>query len=219
MIDDVDWSWAWDESGDGTGRFEFEMVPGAYCGGIEARGMKGSTVVFTEGDYVLKGWQAIEPPLVFDPDDEPPNEFDIRANIHIEAFNVAFYLADEYIQINWGGGANTGDIALVGRQDVDDPLHGFLFFADPSSLGPHQLRGGPAGGFEGILYFPESEVVFKGTSDSDLAQDDGSGLCSILIADTLYFNGTTAFNASADGCGGGFEIPPVGAKLVLRLVH
>ncbi len=70
------------------------------------------------------------------------------------------------------------------------------------------------------MYFPEGDVVFKGTADSDLAQADGVGICSILIADTIYFNGTTAFNASADGCGAsGFEIPPVGAQLVLRLVH
>ena len=67
---------------------------------------------------------------------------------------------------------------------------------------------------------PESDVVFKGIADSGLGQADGTGICSILIADTIYFNGTTAFNASSDGCGlGGFEIPPVGAQLVLRLIH
>ncbi len=98
-------------------------------------------------------------------------------------------------------------------------MNGFLFYADLSNEGPHQFRGTPAGGYQGIMYFPESEVVFKGTADSDLAQADGIGICTILITDTVYFNGTTAFNASADGCGGGFEIPPVGAELVMRMVH
>ncbi len=160
----------------------------------------------------MKGKEAVDPPITGGPN---PNEFDIRASVDIEGFNVAFYLADEYIEVNWGGEA---DVAFIGRQDVDDPLNGFVFYADPSNLGPHQFRGTPAGGYQGILYLPDSEVVFKGTADSSLAQADGSGLCTLLISDTIYFNGTTSFNASNDGCGA-FGIPPPGAKLVIRLVH
>ncbi len=201
--------WTWNEA---NLRWEFNMVPGAYCGGIEARG--NGTVVFADGDYILKGKEAVDPPINGGPN---PNEFDLRASVAVEGFNVAFYLADEYIEINWGGSA---DVAFTGRQYDSDPMNGFLFYADPSNEGPHQFRGTPAGGYHGIMYLPESDVVFKGTADSDLAQADGVGICSILIADTIYFNGTTAFNASSDGCGaGGFEIPPVGAQLVLRLVH
>jgi hypothetical protein len=208
VTDFGDWSWNIVEQ-----RFEFIMEPGAYCGGMEVRGS--GTLVFVDGDYVLKGKEAAG--IFTGPE---ANEFDVRAKVSIEGFNVAFYLADEYIEINWGGtaGAGTADVTLTGRQDVDDPLNGFLFYADPSNLGPHQFRGTPAGGYQGILYLPESEVVFKGTADSGLAQDDGTGLCTILISDTVYFNGTTAFNATTDGCGA-FGIPPPGAKLVLRLVH
>jgi hypothetical protein len=144
------------------------------------------------------------------------NEFNLRANTAIEALDVAFYLADEYVEINWGGSAQTD---MIGRQETGDPMNGFLFYADPSNVGTHQFRGTPAGGYQWIMYFPEADVVFKGTADSDLAQADGVGICSILIADTFYFNGTTAFNASSNGCGDDFEIPPVGAQLVLRLVH
>ncbi len=185
------------------------MAPGAYCGGFSFRG--NGTIVFEEGDYVMKGKEAAG--ITNGP---PANEFNLRANTAIEALDVAFYLADEHIEINWGGSAQTD---MIGRQEPGDPMNGFLFYADPSNEGPHQFRGTPAGGYQGIMYFPESEVVFKGTADSDLEQADGEGLCSILISDTIYFNGTTAFNASADGCGDGFEIPPVGAQLVLRLVH
>jgi hypothetical protein len=206
-VDDLGWNWAWDESGDGTGRQEFTMVPGAYCGGINVRG--DGTIVFEDGDYVLKG-QAVAG------ETGGKDEFNLRANTAIEGFNVAFYLADEYIEINWGG---TADVALIGRQYDNDPMNSFLFYADPTNEGPHQFRGTPAGGYQGIMYFPEGDVVFKGTADSGLAQIDGEGICTILIADTIYFNGTTAFNASADGCGdGGFEIPPVGAELEVGLV-
>jgi hypothetical protein len=163
---------------------------------------------------VLKGREAVDPPITGGPN---PNEFDLRANVAVEGYNVAFYLADEYIKINWGGEA---DVALTGRQAETDPMHGFLFYADPSNEGPHQFRGTPAGGYQGVLYFPEGDIVFKGTADSGLAQEDGSGLCTMLVSDTVYFNGTTAFNASIDGCGaGGFDIVPFGAMLVLRLVH
>jgi hypothetical protein len=171
------------------------------------------TIVFEDGDYILKGKEAAG--ITNGP---KANEFNMRANTAIEGLNVAFYLADEHVEINWGGSAQTD---LIGRQgDPDpDPLDGFLFYADPSNEGTHQFRGAPAGGYQGIMYLPEGDVVFKGTADSDLAQADGVGICSILIADTIYFNGTTAFNASSNGCGDGFEIPPVGAQLVLRLVH
>ena len=207
VTDSVGWNWAWDELGDGTGRQEFTMAPGAYCGGINLRG--NGTIVFEDGDYVMKGQAAAGA-------NGGSDEFNLRGNTAIEGLNVAFYLADADIEINWGGSAQTD---LIGRQETDDPMNGFLFYGDPSNEGPHQFRGTPAGGYQGIMYFPEGDVVFKGTADSGLEQADGEGLCSILIADTIYFNGTTSFNASADGCGNGFEIPPVGAQLVLRLVH
>jgi hypothetical protein len=200
LTDANGWTWTGDS-------FEFHMVPGAYCGGIHFRG--DGTIVFADGDYVLKGQAAAGA-------NGGRDEFNLRANTGIEGSNVAFYLADADIDINWGG---TADVTLVGRQEAGDPMNGFLFYADLSNLGPHEFRGTPAGGYQGIMYFPESEVLFKGTADSDLAQADGTGICSILIADTLYFNGTSSFNASADGCGGGFEIPPVGAELSMRLVH
>jgi hypothetical protein len=201
LTDTMGWTW----TGEG---FEFHLVPGAYCGGINVRG--NGTIVFADGDYVLKGQAAAG-------ENGGRDEFNLRANTAIEGSNVAFYLADADIKINWGG---TADVDLIGRQLDSDPMHGFLFYADPSNLGPHQFRGTPAGGYQGIMYFPEGEVVFKGTADSSLAQEDGTGICTMLVADTLYFNGTTAFNASVDGCGaGGFDIVPFGAKLVLRLVH
>ncbi len=163
------------------------MVPGTYCGGINVRG--NGTIVFMDGDYVLKGQAAAG-------ENGGRDEFNLRANTAIEGLNIAFYLADADIEINWGGSAQTD---LIGRQETGDPMNGFLFYADPSNEGPHQFRGTPAGGYQGIMYLPESEVVFKGTADSDLAQADGEGVCSMLIADTIYFNGTTAFNASAAG--------------------
>ncbi len=72
------------------------------------------------------------------------DEFNLRANTAIEGLNVAFYLADEYIDINWGGSAQTD---LIGRQETGDPMNGFLFYADPSNEGPHQFRGSPSRDF------------------------------------------------------------------------
>jgi hypothetical protein len=200
LTDANGWTWTGDS-------FEFHMVPGAYCGGINVRG--NGTLVLGDGDYILKG-QAVAGA------NGGKDEFNLRANTAIEGLNVAFYLADADIAINWGGSAQTD---LIGRQETDDPMNGFLFYGDTSNEGPHLFRGTPAGGYQGIMYFPEGDVEFKGTADSDLEQADGTDLCSVLIADTIYFNGTTAFHASADSCGGDFEIPPVGAQLVLRLVN
>ena len=128
-------------------RFEFNMVAGTYCGGIEARGT--GTVIFDEGIYVLRG-DGIETEVVNNFD----GRFDIRANVALEGSNTAFVLNGIEAYVNWGGSA---DVKLWGR--TEDPLKGFLFYADhyatgeTSPSGGHLLRGTPNGGYGAI---PES---------------------------------------------------------------
>jgi hypothetical protein len=140
-------------------------------------------------------------------------------------------LADEYINVNWGGEA---DVSLIGRQSGEgepaDPLNGFLFYAEPGEVdangdcisgcneGPHYLRGTPEAGMQGILYFPMGDVSVRGTAGTDLVDEGGNGTCTILITDTIEFRGTTIFNADTTGCAD-FGIPPPGAELVYRLTH
>ncbi|MCZ6763487.1 MAG: hypothetical protein O7C63_00980 [Alphaproteobacteria bacterium] len=51
----------------------------------------------------------------------------------------------------------------------------------------------PRRAFDGILYFRNSDVEFKGTADTLLGVSGGG--CSILIADEVHVNGTTQFAA------------------------
>ena len=53
-----------------------------------------------------------------------------------------------------------------------------------------------------------SSVPLGGTSD-----------CTVLIADTVYFNGTTGLDADATCGGDGADLPPGVGDLVVRLVN
>ncbi len=148
------------------------------------------------------------------------NELDIKASIAISSpdSGVGFYLMDG-ARINIGGNAGNGDVGLV-AQDYG-PLKNFVFFEDPNSTleglpgnPKHSLRGTPLGAFDGILFFQNSDIEFKGTAEGllPLVGDD----CTILIADEIYFNGNSKFSADSRGCGEG--IPPIGlGELKIRL--
>jgi hypothetical protein len=160
-------------------------------------------VIFT-GDIVISG-----------------GELEVAAQVGISSGvgGVGFYLMDG-ARINMHGGPGNEGVGLVAQDS--GALKDFIFFEDPNSVLPdngggshHSLRGTPAGAYEGILFFQNSDVELKGTADATLGLT-GEG-CSILIADEIYFNGTTGFAADASGCGGR-GIPPIGlGELALRL--
>src|SRR3546814_14967383 len=68
-----------------------------------------------------------------------------------------------------------------------------IFFEAPKDpKETHTLRGTNGGSYEGVLYFT-GDVEMKGTADAGLAESD----CTVLIASTVYFNGTTGLNADS----------------------
>ena len=174
----------------------------AYCGGISIFGPAGSEVVF-EGNFVISG-----------------GELEIAAQVAISSgpTGTGFYLMDA-ARVNMHGGPGNEGVGLVAQDS--GPLKDFIFFEDPNStLVPppgdphHSLRGTPLGAFDGIVFFQNSDVEFKGTADGLLGV--GEDNCTILIADEIYFNGTTQFAADLSGCGG--DLPPIGlGELTLRL--
>jgi hypothetical protein len=146
-------------------------------------------------------------------------EFDIASSVAMQSIGAGsgFYMMNgAYVNMH----GSPGGSASVGLYAQDSgPLKDFIFFEDPNSTvedpNDHSLRGTPLGAFEGILFFQNSDVEFKGTADALLGVDPDGG-CSILIADEIYFNGTTQFFSDLSGCGGDF--PPIGlGELVLRL--
>ena len=173
-----------------------------YCGGVSFFGPTPSEVLFA-GNIVISG-----------------GELEVAAQVGISSpdTGVGFYLMDG-ARIDMHGGPGNEGVGLVAQDS--GPLTNFIFFEDPNSVLPdnggdshHSLRGTPLGAYDGILFFQNSDIEFKGTADAllGLTGDD----CSILIADEIYFNGTTQFSADARGCSG--DIPPIGlGELTLRL--
>lgn len=174
-------------SGGGT------LSPGVYCGGIRLTG--NGTVTLGSGDYIIR-----------------EGALDVGANIALDGSSgVGFYLQGPGSTVDFGG---TSDVTLVAQNDTGSPLDGFIFFEDQSKnpKEAHTLRGTNGGSYEGVLYF-SGDVELKGTADGGLAESD----CTVLIASTLYFNGTTGL--AADSTCSSFDGPPAGVgDLVVRLV-
>lgn len=168
---------------------------GVYCGGITWTGS--GTATFA-GDYIIR-----------------EGALNIGGNVAIDGSGgVGFYLQGAGSVVDFGG---TSDMTLV-AQDLDSgsALAGFIFFEEEKSpKESHTLRGTNSGGYDGVLYFT-GDVELKGTADSG---SGGTTDCTVLIADTLYFNGTTGLDADSTCAGDGPGLPPGVGDLVVRLVN
>jgi len=177
------------------------LSPGIYCGGIIWTG--NGTATFEPGDYVIK-----DGPL------------DIGGNMAVEGEGVGFYLTGDGSVVNMKG---TSDVSLSAQPTDPDmlgytgsPLSGYVFYEDPDNAQQtHTLRGTNGGAYQGVLYF-NGDVELKGTADGGLSEDESD--CTVLIADTVYFNGTTGLDADStcESLGGA----PAGVgDMVVRLVE
>ncbi|WP_193370768.1 pilus assembly protein TadG-related protein [Pelagibius marinus] len=176
--------------------FEGDGSPpsGVYCGGITFTG--NGTANF-DGDYIIK-----------------EGALDIGGNITVDGSSgVGFYLMGTGSVINFKG---ESDLTLV-AQSSGSPLDGFIFYEeDKDPKESHTLRGTTGGGYDGLLYF-DGDVEFKGTADSLLTTYVSD--CTVLIANTIYFNGTTGLTADSTCEGAGPTLPPGAPILVYRLVN
>lgn len=167
---------------------------GVYCGGITFTG--NGTANFN-GDYIIK-----------------EGALDIGGNIAVDgSAGVGFYLMGTGSVVNFKG---ESDMTLVAQSGGISALDGFIFYEeDKSPQETHTLRGTSGGGYDGLLYF-DGDVEFKGTADGFLTTYTSD--CTVLIADTIYFNGTTGLVADSTCSGSGPTLPPGAPILVYRLV-
>ena len=154
------------------------LTAGTYCGGIKISGT--GTINFGSGLYILMG-----------------GGMAVTGGPTLNGTAVTFF--------NTGGmiGSkpyNYGNISLAGGGTVtfsaptSGPQQGMLFL-DDRSIRPtgnntkDAISGGASSVFDGILYFPNSQLSYAGSSNT-------AGSCTVtnagytsLIADTLIFNG------------------------------
>jgi hypothetical protein len=150
------------------------LQPGVYCGGIELTG--NGTATLQPGTYYIK--------------DGPLKVTGSRA---LSGNGVTFVMVGLAANLALGG---VSSMAISAPADGD--YAGFVFYGDrdnPAS-GTHKIHGTPLGGFNGIGYFPNAHVEMVGTTSAGNAS--GSNDCSVLIADTMFFNGTVDLHLATE---------------------
>ncbi len=155
------------------------LLPGVYCGGISISG--NADVGFDPGIYVLKS-----------------GTFKVAGSSALQGNDVAFYLTDD------------AELDITATSiDFSAPdsggLEGILFFQDrhDSSTITNKIAGNATLELDGALYFPTTELHFRGTSSTSIPTP-------MIVARALRFVGTTSL-------GGNGQPPPftsVEAKLV-----
>ncbi len=152
------------------------LSPGVYCGGISITG--GGTVDLEPGTYYIKD-----------------GEFKITGNFEMIGEDVTFVLVGSDSNLDLGG---VSSMALSAPTTGD--YAGFVFFGDPENPASdtHKIHGTPLGAFHGIAYFPNAAVELVGTSATSGTGAPGEDDCSVLIADTLFFNGTVDLNLASE---------------------
>ncbi len=168
------------------------LFPGSYDGGIS---ISGGDVNFTGGTYVLNGGITISGgTVVFGPGLYILNGggMTINGNAVVSGNGVTFYNT-------WSAGApgGWGDFNIAGTASVNlkapssGDYKGMLFWNDknaPYRPNGSTINGGSNSSFEGVLYFPSTNLTFSGTSTN--------ADWTMLIAETLTVSGNTVVQSN-----------------------
>jgi hypothetical protein len=157
------------------------LSPGVYCGGITLN--SGANITLNPGIYYLDKGQ-----------------FKVAGNATVTGTGVTIILTSStgsnYATANVSGGATFNLSA-----PTSGPTTGFLFYGDRNSSGlSHDFSGGVNQKFNGLLYFPTSDIKYAG-------QTSGTGTpCLQLVAQHVTLVGQTSLNNSCGPVLGGISL-------------
>jgi hypothetical protein len=162
------------------------VSPGIYCGGIELTGNVGS-VTFEPGTYVLVG-----------------GGLKIGSGVNASGAGVTFF--------NTFPGTNSNQydpvlITTTGTVSFTAPTSGsnkaLLFYQDPRvswrSNNGSVLTSGAGGTYQGIVYFPSTDLTYSGSSSTSYSGNDGY---TILVGYNVKVAGNARVNADFSSLGG-----------------
>jgi Flp pilus assembly protein TadG len=169
------------------------ISPGVYCGGISING-SASSITFTAGSYVLVG-----------------GGLTVRGSAPITGTGVTFF---DTCSPNCNGN-NYGQISMNGSGYVNlsaptsGTYKGLLFWQDdsvhPASNNGSVITGGPSPStgansvFDGILYFPTTDLTYGGGSS---VTTGGTVGYTMLIGYNVTMNGNSQINSDYSAIGG-----------------
>jgi len=177
---------------------EVSLSPGVYCGGLELTG-NGTANIASGTYYIVDG------------------EFKVTGDRALVGSEVTFVMTGALSNLDLGG---VSSMALSAPLTGD--YAGFVFFGDAQNPATdnHKMHGTPLDAFHGIAYFPNAGVELLGTAGAEGSGADGTDDCSVLISDTLFFNGTVNMELSTE-CSDYQGTPPFGGgagPLTMKLV-
>ena len=170
--------------------FPVSIDPGLHCGGIEFMG--NGYVEFQPGIHHIKNGVLLE-----------------RGNHSFFGEGVTFLIDNSTIDL-----AGSQRNELSAGAIVDGVASPFLFYENPigpQPAEPHEFRGDAEGVYSGIIYVPDRDTRWVGTT---AAQGSGPD-CFAVIANQFHFAGTNDIGLAGDGCGGVLETT---STMTLRLV-
>ena len=160
------------------------LTPGVYCGGIELGGSVPSAT-FTSGTYVLVG-----------------GGLKIGSSVAATGSAVTFFNTYPGTQSNKYGPITITSSSVVSfTAPVSGPNRALLFYQDPrvpwASNNGSTITGGSTSSFEGILYFPSTDLAYSGNSSTT-----GTGGYTLIVAYNLEVKGNAQVNSDFAALGG-----------------
>jgi Flp pilus assembly protein TadG len=161
------------------------LTPGIYCGGIDIGGNV-STATFSAGTYVLVG-----------------GGLKISSGATATGTGVTFFNTFPDTQTNKYDAVTINTSGTVAfSAPTAGTTRALLFWQDPrvpwASNNGSTITGGSNSSFEGILYFPTTDLTYSGNSSSS---GSNSGYTSI-VAYNLKINGSAQINGDYSSIGG-----------------
>lgn len=156
---------------------------GTYCGGISISGSV-TNVVFSPGSFILVD-----------------GGLSINGSVNVSGTGVTFF--DTYSKMSkFGAITINGSGTVTLSAPTSGTYKGLLFYQDPtvtwSSSNGSIIAGGATSAYDGILYFPTTDLTYTGNSSSS----GGTDGYTMLIGYDVTINGTATVNSDYSAIGG-----------------
>jgi len=166
---------------------------GTYCGGITITGSV-QNVVFSGGEYILVG-----------------GGLSINGAVNVSGSGVTFFNTYPGNQTNkYAGISITGSGTVTLSAPTTGTDKGLLMYQDPriswSASNGSDVEGGANSTYNGILYFPTTDLQYAGNSS---ASADGTDGYTMLIGYDIKINGSARVNSDYSALGGNSPIQNV----------